>query len=114
MNKSKTKLQKAFVIKASLANTYRHPKFVTLIQEVVDHIAQLVYTEFIFANYYFLELLENGEELPVVAQSLFYNILSIFAGQGKYVSDSTKSFKIFCKSTSLTQPDLGKYASKGI
>ncbi|KAL4209509.1 hypothetical protein AB4K20DRAFT_1977567 [Rhizopus microsporus] len=46
--------------------------------------------------------------------NLFYNIFSIFAGQGKYASDSIKkSFKIFCESTSLTQSDLDKYASKG-
>ncbi|WP_461043429.1 hypothetical protein, partial [Streptomyces sundarbansensis] len=98
----------------SSANACRYPKFVTLIQEVVDHITQLVYAGSIFANYYFLELLENGEELPVVIQNLFYNIFSIFAGQEKYASDSIKkSFKTFCESTSLTQSDLDKYASKG-
>ncbi|CEG81755.1 hypothetical protein RMATCC62417_15915 [Rhizopus microsporus] len=120
MNESKIKLpkprdtvEKIFVIKASLANTCRYPKFVTLIQEVVDHITQLVYAESIFANYYFLGLLENGEELPVVIQNLFYNIFSIFSGQGKHASDSIKkSFKVFCEPTSLTQSDLGKYASK--
>jgi aspartokinase len=121
MNKSKTKLPKPkdtveriFVIKTSLANTCKYPKFVTLIQEVVDHITQLVYVSSIFANYYFLELLENGEELPVVTQNLFYNIFSIFAGQEKHASDSIKkSFKTFCESTSLTQSDVDKYASKG-
>ncbi|CEG74853.1 hypothetical protein RMATCC62417_09989 [Rhizopus microsporus] len=121
MNKSKTKfpkpkdtVEKTFVIKTSFANTCKYPKFVTLIQEVVDHITQLVYAGYIFANYYFLELLENDEELPVVNQNLFYNIFSIFAGQGKHASDSIKkSFKTFCESTSLTQSDLGKYASKG-
>ncbi|CEI85579.1 hypothetical protein RMCBS344292_00039 [Rhizopus microsporus] len=121
MNKSKTKLpkpmdtvEKTFVIKTPLAKTCRYPKFVTLIQEVVDHITQLVYASSIFTNYYFLELLENGEELPVVTQNMFYNIFSIFAGQGRYVSDSIKkSFKTFCESTSLTQSDLNKYASKG-
>ncbi|CEG81709.1 hypothetical protein RMATCC62417_15874 [Rhizopus microsporus] len=121
INKSKTRLsnfkdnvEKIFVIKTSLANTCKYPKLVTLIQEVVDHITQLVYTGSIFANYYFLELLENGEELPVVTQNLFYNIFSIFAGQGKHASDSIKkSFKTFCESTSLTQSDLDKYASKG-
>ncbi|KAG1226604.1 hypothetical protein G6F68_006462 [Rhizopus microsporus] len=120
MNKSKTKLpkpmdtvEKTFVIKTPLAKTCRYPKFVTLIQEVVDHITQLVYASSIFTNYYFLELLENGEELPVVTQNMFYNIFSIFAGQGKYVSDSIKkSFKTFCESTSLTQSDLNKYAIK--
>ncbi|ORE10303.1 hypothetical protein BCV72DRAFT_315274 [Rhizopus microsporus var. microsporus] len=57
MNKSKTKfsnlkdtVEKFFVIKASLANICKHPKFVTLIQEVVDHITQLVYSESIFAG----------------------------------------------------------------
>ncbi|CEG81587.1 hypothetical protein RMATCC62417_15772 [Rhizopus microsporus] len=103
MNKAKMKLpkpkdtaEKTSVIKISLANTCRHPKFVTLIQEVVGHITQL-----------------NGEELPVVTQNLFYNIFSIFAGQEKHASDSIKkSFKVFCESTSLTQPDLIKYASK--
>ncbi|ORE05338.1 hypothetical protein BCV72DRAFT_331326 [Rhizopus microsporus var. microsporus] len=50
MNKSKAKLpktkdiaEKPFVIKTSLANACRYPKFVNLIQEVVDHITQLVY-----------------------------------------------------------------------
>ncbi|CEI97429.1 hypothetical protein RMCBS344292_11561 [Rhizopus microsporus] len=106
-------VEKTFVIKTSLANTCKYPKFVTLIQEVVDHITQLIYAGSIFANYYFLELLENGEELPVVTQNLFYNIFSIFAGQEKHASDSIKkSFKTFCESTSLTQSDLDKYASK--
>ena len=121
MNKSKTKLpkpkntvEKAFVIKTSLANTYKYPKLVTLIQEVVDHITQLVYDGSIFANYYFLELLKNGEELPAVIQNLFYNIFSIFASQEKYASDSIKkSFMTFCESTFLTQSDLDKYARKG-
>ncbi|KAL4213794.1 hypothetical protein AB4K20DRAFT_1795470 [Rhizopus microsporus] len=121
MNKSKTKfpkpkdaVEKTFVIKTSLANTRRYPKFVTLIQEVADHITQLVYASSIFTNYYFLELLENGEELPVVTQNLFYNVFFIFAGQGKHAPDSIKeSFKTFCESTSLTQYDLNKYASKG-
>ncbi|CEI92613.1 hypothetical protein RMCBS344292_06867 [Rhizopus microsporus] len=121
MNKAKTKppkpkdtVEKTFVIKTSLSNTFKYPKFVTLVQEAADHITQLVYAGSIFANYYFLELLENGEELPVVTQNLFYNIFSIFAGQGKHVSDRIKkSFKTFCESTSLTQSDLDKYASKG-
>ncbi|KAG1169504.1 hypothetical protein G6F70_008351 [Rhizopus microsporus] len=121
MNKSKTKLpkpkntvEKAFVIKTSLANTCKYPKLVTLIHEIVDHITQLVCAGSIFANCYFLELLKNSEELPVVTQNLFYKIFSIFAGQGKYASDSIKkSFKTFCQSTSLTQSNLNKYASKG-
>ncbi|CEG83053.1 hypothetical protein RMATCC62417_17029 [Rhizopus microsporus] len=121
MNKSKTRLpkpkdtvEKTSVIKTSLANTCRYPKFGTLIQEVVDHITQRVYAVSIFANYYFLGLLENGEELPVITQNLFYNIFSIFAGQGKYASDSIeKSLKTFCEYTSLTQSELNKYASKG-
>ncbi|CEJ01632.1 hypothetical protein RMCBS344292_15655 [Rhizopus microsporus] len=120
MNKAKTKspkpkdtVEKTFVIKTSLANTCKYPKFVTLVQ-VVDHITQLVYAGSIFANYYFLKLLENGEELPTITQNLFYNIFSIFAGQGKHASDSIKkSFKTFCESTSLTQSDLDKDASKG-
>ncbi|ORE09998.1 hypothetical protein BCV72DRAFT_222293 [Rhizopus microsporus var. microsporus] len=83
MNKLKTKLpkpkdtvKKTFVIKTSLANTCKYPEFVTLIQ-VVDHITQLAYAESIFANYYFLKLLEYNEELPIVTQNLFYNIFSI-------------------------------------
>ncbi|ORE01695.1 hypothetical protein BCV72DRAFT_216764 [Rhizopus microsporus var. microsporus] len=112
--KPKDTVEKTFVIKASLANTCRYPKSVTLIQEVVDHTTQLVYVEFIFANYYFLELLENGEELSVVTQNLFYNIIFTFVGQGKHASDSIKkSFKAFCESTSLTQSDLENCASKG-
>ncbi|RCH85481.1 hypothetical protein CU097_002193, partial [Rhizopus azygosporus] len=112
--KPKNTVEKAFVIKTSLANTYKYPKLVTLIQEVVDHITQLVYDGSIFANYYFLELLKNGEELPAVIQNLFYNIFSIFAGQEKYASDSIKkSFMTFCESTFLTQSDLDKYARKG-
>ncbi|CEG79585.1 hypothetical protein RMATCC62417_14033 [Rhizopus microsporus] len=95
--KPKDTVEKTFVIKTSLANTCKYPKFVTLIQEVVEHITQL-----------------NGEELPAVTQNLFYNIFSIFSGQGKHASDSIKkSFKTFCESTSLTQSDLDKYASKG-
>ena len=111
MNKSKTKppkpkdtVKKTSLIKTFLANTCKYPKFVILIQEVADHITQLVYASSIFTNYYFLKLLENGEELPVVTQNLFYNIFSIFAGQGKHVTDSIKkSFKTFCESTSLTR-----------
>ncbi|KAL4212541.1 hypothetical protein AB4K20DRAFT_2009173 [Rhizopus microsporus] len=117
MNKSKTKLpkpkdtvEKTCVIKTSLANTSKYPKFVILIQEVVDHITQLVYAGSIFANYYFLELLENSEELTVVTQNLFYNIFSIFAGQAKHASDSIKkSFETFCESTFLTQSDLDRH-----
>ncbi|PHZ15923.1 uncharacterized protein RHIMIDRAFT_233527 [Rhizopus microsporus ATCC 52813] len=121
MNKSKTKLpkpkdtvEKTSVIKTSLANTCKYPKFVTLIQEVADHITQLVYDGSIIAIYYFLELLENGEELPVATQNLFYKIFSTFVGQEKHVFDSIKKgFKTFCESTSLIEPDLDKYASKG-
>ncbi|ORE08619.1 hypothetical protein BCV72DRAFT_192685, partial [Rhizopus microsporus var. microsporus] len=79
MNKSKTKLpkpkdtvEKTIVTKTSLANTCKYSKFVTLIQEVVDHITQLLYAGSIFANYYFLKLRENGEELPMITQNLFY------------------------------------------
>jgi hypothetical protein len=102
MNKSKTKLskpkdtvEKTFVIKTSLANTCKYPKFAILVQEVVDHITRLVYAGSIFANYYFLELLENGEELPVVTQNLFYNVFSIFAGQGEHASDSINKDVIY-------------------
>ncbi|ORE13810.1 hypothetical protein BCV71DRAFT_149571, partial [Rhizopus microsporus] len=56
-------------------------------------ITQLVCAGSIFANCYFLELLKNSEELPVVTQNLFYKIFSIFAGQGKYASDSIKKKK---------------------
>ncbi|CEG76848.1 hypothetical protein RMATCC62417_11685 [Rhizopus microsporus] len=121
MNKSKTKLpkpkdtvEKTSVIKTPLANTCRYSKLVTLVQELVGRITQLVYAGSIFASYYFLELLENGEELPVITQNPSYNIFSIFASQGKYASDSIKkSFKTFCEYTSLTQSDLGKHARKG-
>ncbi|ORE10115.1 hypothetical protein BCV72DRAFT_193282, partial [Rhizopus microsporus var. microsporus] len=58
--------------KTSLANTCKYPKFVTLIQEIVGHITQLVYAGFIFANYYCLKLLKNGEKLLIVTQSLLY------------------------------------------
>ncbi|PHZ07471.1 uncharacterized protein RHIMIDRAFT_242575 [Rhizopus microsporus ATCC 52813] len=82
--------------------------------KVVDHITQLVYAGSIFINYYVLELLEDGEELFMMAQNLFYSMFSIFDGQGKHASNSIKkSFKAFCESTSLTQPDLYKRASKG-
>ncbi|ORE11851.1 hypothetical protein BCV72DRAFT_318002 [Rhizopus microsporus var. microsporus] len=64
MNKSKTEfpkprdtIEKTSITKESLANTCRYPKFVTLIQEVIDHVTQLVYTGSIFANYYLLGLL---------------------------------------------------------
>ncbi|ORE14430.1 hypothetical protein BCV71DRAFT_267460 [Rhizopus microsporus] len=87
MNKSKTKLPKP---KDTVEKTF----FVTLIQEVVDHITQLVYADSIFANYYFLELLENGEELPHASHSI------------------KKSFKTFCESISLNQSELDKYARK--
>ncbi|RCH92130.1 hypothetical protein CU097_003672, partial [Rhizopus azygosporus] len=120
MNKAKTKplkpkdtVEKTFVIKTSLANTCKYPKFITLVQEVVDHITQLVYDGSIFTNYYFLGLLENGEELPTITQNLFYNIFCIFAGQGKHASDSIKkSFKTFCESTSLIQSDLNNYVHR--
>jgi hypothetical protein len=102
--KPKDTVEKISVIKTSLANTCRYLKFVTLIQEAADHIAQLVYAGHIFANYCFLELLQNGEELPVITQNLFYDIFSIFTGQGKHCSDSIKKdFKIFCQSISHTQ-----------
>ncbi|CEG76573.1 hypothetical protein RMATCC62417_11457 [Rhizopus microsporus] len=112
VNKSKTKLskpkdtvEKTSVIKTSLVNTCKYPKSVTMIQEVVATLLSV---------YYFLELLESGEELSVVTQNLFYNIFSIFASQEKHVFDSIKkSFMIFCESTSRTQSDLDKYASKG-
>ncbi|ORE05263.1 hypothetical protein BCV72DRAFT_142284, partial [Rhizopus microsporus var. microsporus] len=86
-------VEKTSAIKTSLANICRYLKFVTLVQEIVDHITQLIYTRSIFAKYYFL-----------VTQNFFYNIFSIFAGQGKHTPDSIKrSFKAFCESTSLTQ-----------
>ncbi|ORE01213.1 hypothetical protein BCV72DRAFT_310250 [Rhizopus microsporus var. microsporus] len=81
--------------------------------KVVDHITQLVYAGSIFINYYVLELLEDGEELFMMAQNLFYSMFSIFDGQGKHASNSIKkSFKAFCESTSLTQPDLYKRANR--
>ncbi|CEG79938.1 hypothetical protein RMATCC62417_14343 [Rhizopus microsporus] len=119
--KYQDKVNKAEALKKEKKRTRRqamsknkYPKFVTLIQEVVDYIIQLVYAVSIFANYYFLELLENGEGLPVVTQSLFYHKFSIFAGQGKHAFDSIKkNFKTFCESTSPTQSNLDKYASMG-
>ncbi|ORE01062.1 hypothetical protein BCV72DRAFT_339677 [Rhizopus microsporus var. microsporus] len=121
MNKLKTKLpklkdtvEKTSVIKTYLANTCKYPKSVTLIQEVVDHITQLVYAGSIFANLYSLELLENDKELPVVTQNPFNSIFSIFIGQEKHASDNIKkSYKAFCEFTSLSQSDLEKYANKG-
>ncbi|ORE10449.1 hypothetical protein BCV72DRAFT_301837 [Rhizopus microsporus var. microsporus] len=88
--KSKDTVEKIFVIKASLANTCRYSKFVSLIEETVDHTTQLVYSGFILANHYLLKLLENCEELPMVAQNLLYNIFSIFACQGKHASDTSR------------------------
>ncbi|ORE00806.1 hypothetical protein BCV72DRAFT_218468, partial [Rhizopus microsporus var. microsporus] len=58
----------------------------------------LVYTGSIFANYYFLKLFENGEELPVTTPNLFYNIFSTFVGQEKHAFDKKASF-YFCGDT---------------
>lgn len=77
--------------------------FVTLIQEVVDHITQLVYAGSIFADYYSLELLESGEELPVITQGLF----SIFSGQGETcpLIISRRASSPFCESLTLNQSE---------
>ncbi|PHZ16900.1 uncharacterized protein RHIMIDRAFT_287919 [Rhizopus microsporus ATCC 52813] len=64
------------------------------IQKVVDHITQLVYAGSIFANYHSLELLENGEELPVENTPLV-------------VSRASRPFR---ESISLTQSDSKRRA----
>ncbi|CEG73012.1 hypothetical protein RMATCC62417_08478 [Rhizopus microsporus] len=119
MNKSKMKLskpkdtvEKVFVIKTSLANICKYPKFVTLIQEVVDHITQLVYAGSIFTNYYFLELLENSEELPVkVARTSFcqeikYKKVQIIKGKHLDRYQFNKSLEVTSKLKNIDKKDI--------
>ncbi|KAI9263633.1 hypothetical protein EDC94DRAFT_518281, partial [Helicostylum pulchrum] len=53
------------------------------LQKVVKRVTQVVYAGSMFANYFYLEKLENNKPVARIEQHLIYQLFSLFVGQGK-------------------------------
>ncbi|KAI8086972.1 uncharacterized protein B0P05DRAFT_448720, partial [Gilbertella persicaria] len=60
------------VLKTNLNNICKSDKFVKKLQEAVSHVSQVVYAGAMFANYFLLHQLKNGQQSSTMSHSLYY------------------------------------------
>ncbi|KAG1057185.1 hypothetical protein G6F43_000964 [Rhizopus delemar] len=101
--KSKAKAYQVFaktlVIKANLNNTCKGATMILKIQKLVSHTAQVIYTGFMFADYFYPYQVKNKQVLATITHSLVYQLFSLFTGQGKKADEEAKNcFDRFCES----------------
>ncbi|KAL1926167.1 hypothetical protein VTP01DRAFT_6032 [Rhizomucor pusillus] len=73
-----------------IANTCKYPEFVRVLQKAVLHATDVTYAGALFANYYFLPLLNEQKPLPFIDHELVYSLFSVVTGQGTKVPDHVK------------------------
>ncbi|CEP14738.1 hypothetical protein [Parasitella parasitica] len=104
---------KTTVIKTSLISCCKFEIVVSEIQKLVVHITQLVFAGSIFANYYYLDQVQNKEVLSEINQNLIYQLFSVLTGRGKKANDELKvCFKKFYRSLPYDF-DLDAYKGQG-
>ncbi|EIE75719.1 hypothetical protein RO3G_00423 [Rhizopus delemar RA 99-880] len=87
------------IIKANLNNTCKDTTMILKIQKLVSHTAQVIYTGFMFADYFYPYQVKNKQVPATITHSLVYQLFSLFTGQGKKADEEAKNcFDRFCES----------------
>ncbi|CEP07235.1 hypothetical protein [Parasitella parasitica] len=82
---------KTTAIKTSLINCCKYESAVSKIQKLVTDITQVVFVGSIFANYYYLDQIQNKEVPSEINQNLIYQLFSVLTGQGKKANDELQA-----------------------
>ncbi|KAI8890811.1 hypothetical protein K501DRAFT_141221, partial [Backusella circina FSU 941] len=83
------------------------------VQKLVQHTRDIDFLIFLFANYFCLKRLTNGQDIPVLNQLLVYNLSSLTMGLGGRVNTNVKaSFRSFKKEIDNFL-DLSLFATQG-
>ncbi|KAF7720473.1 hypothetical protein EC973_008238, partial [Apophysomyces ossiformis] len=100
------------VVKTSLANTCRSAEFVRSIEDVVKHIRDVTYVGSLFANFFFVQLLSENQNIPPITHDLCYSIFSMIAGEGKNANESLQEAYLRFK-VSVPEYKEAKFRSRG-
>ncbi|CEP12890.1 hypothetical protein [Parasitella parasitica] len=73
---------KTAVIKTSLINCCKYESVVLEIQKLVAHITQVIFAESIFANYHYIDQVQDKEVPSAINQNLIYQLFSVLTGEG--------------------------------
>ncbi|PHZ07682.1 uncharacterized protein RHIMIDRAFT_242338 [Rhizopus microsporus ATCC 52813] len=72
----------SFAIKTSLPNVCNNRQLVQHIKNLADHTTKNLFVGSFFANFVFIKLLDDGQAIPIIEQSLFTNIFAAMTGNG--------------------------------
>ncbi|KAG0180572.1 hypothetical protein DFQ28_002815, partial [Apophysomyces sp. BC1034] len=90
-----------------------NPDFVNVIQETVKIARDVAYTGSLFANFFFLYLLDNQQSLPPITHDLCYSVFALIAGQGSNAPPLMKTvYSVFKESVPSYAPE--KFHCEGL
>ena len=98
---------KNFVIKMSLPNVCNNQQLVQHIKNLADYTTKILFVGSLFVNFIFIKLLDDGQVIPSIEQSLFTNIFAVMAGNGKKAPHYLKEyFTLFCELITVDRESL--------
>ncbi|KAL4205640.1 hypothetical protein AB4K20DRAFT_1927632, partial [Rhizopus microsporus] len=77
------------------------------IKDLADYTTKVLFVGSLFVNFIFIRLLDDGQAIPIIEQSLFTNIFAVMTGNGKRASHCLKEyFTLFCELTTVDRDSL--------
>ncbi|KAL1931006.1 hypothetical protein VTP01DRAFT_10143 [Rhizomucor pusillus] len=107
-----TELKRTSIIKTTLKNICKEEQFVNAVQKPIEHVRDITYVGSLFANFFFLSLLEQEKPIPPMSHDLVYALFTTIAGQGCKAPESVETaFKTF--KSQILAFDAKRFRSKG-
>ncbi|PHZ07366.1 uncharacterized protein RHIMIDRAFT_274939 [Rhizopus microsporus ATCC 52813] len=96
-----------FVSKTSLPNVCNNQQLVQHTKDLADYTTKVLFVRSLFANFIFIKLLDDGQAISIIEQSLFTNIFAAMTGNGKRAPNYLKEyFTLFCELTTVDRDSL--------
>lgn len=106
--------EETFVIKCSLKNVCKDREFIDAITSVTTYTTKVMFIGSLFINYYFLKVLSNDEDVPVIDHTFIYSVFTLITGNGKKTPTYIKDvFNEFCTECEINQATLKSLTSIG-
>ncbi|ORE03282.1 hypothetical protein BCV72DRAFT_315708 [Rhizopus microsporus var. microsporus] len=97
----------SFEIKASLPNVCNNQQLAQHIKDLADYTTKVLFVGSLFGNFIFIKLLDDGQAIPIIKQSLCTNIFAVMTGNGKRAPNYLKEyFTLFCELTAVDRDSL--------
>ena len=91
----------------SLPNVCNNQQLVQHIKNLADYTTKILFVGSLFVNFIFIKLLDDGQVIPSIEQSLFTNIFAVMAGNGKKAPHYLKEyFTLFCELITVDRESL--------